>query len=85
MTFDFSLRSRQLELEDKQSMLELELRKYMEMKGAHIQTFTIAMSLLIAMQLKRATQLVNSFVYGNPISKKWAFGAKNRKPASRGC
>lgn len=37
-------RSRQLELEDKQGMLELELRKYMEMKGAHIQTFAVEMS-----------------------------------------
>lgn len=33
LMFVFSLRSRQLELEDKQSMLELELRKYMEMNG----------------------------------------------------
>lgn len=31
----FSLRSRQLELEDKHSALELELRKYMEIKGAY--------------------------------------------------
>lgn len=30
-----SLRSRQLELEDKQSMLELELRKYMELNGVY--------------------------------------------------
>lgn len=31
----FSRRSRQLELEDKHSALELELRKYMEIKGAY--------------------------------------------------
>lgn len=31
----FPLRSRQLELEDKQSMLELELRKYMELNGVY--------------------------------------------------
>ena len=30
-----SFRSRQLELEDKQSMLELELRKYMELDGVY--------------------------------------------------
>lgn len=35
LMFAVSLRSRQLELEDKQSMLELELRKYMEMNGAY--------------------------------------------------
>lgn len=75
--FVFSLRSRQLELEDKQGMLELELRKYMEMKGAHIQSFAFEMSLLILMQLKRA-----GFVYGNPIYKKWVLCAKNRKPAN---
>lgn len=33
--FVFCLRSRQLELEDKQSTLELELRKYMEITGAY--------------------------------------------------
>lgn len=33
--FVFCLRSRQLELEDKQSALELELRKYMEITGVY--------------------------------------------------
>lgn len=42
--FVFVFRSRQLELEDKQSTLELELRKYMEINGmywcAHTHTHT---------------------------------------------
>lgn len=36
----FSCRSRQLELEDKQSMLELELRKYMEINGVYFGVHT---------------------------------------------
>lgn len=35
LMFVLCLRSRQLELEDKQSSLELELRKYMEMSGVY--------------------------------------------------
>lgn len=36
----FSPRSRQLELEDKQSMLELELRKFMELDGVYFSVHT---------------------------------------------
>ena len=36
----FSPRSRQLELEDKQSTLELELRKFMELDGVYFSVHT---------------------------------------------
>lgn len=38
--FFFSPRSRQLELEDKQSTLELELRKFMELDGVYFSVHT---------------------------------------------
>jgi len=38
-------RSRQLELEDKQSMLEMELRRYMEMDGGKLKIILFIISL----------------------------------------